>query len=145
MRNMNKIFVAVIAIILVFSVVGCGPAKSTVATIHILTQDQAGMKPAEIDQIARDFEALNPDIKVVMEYVGYDAIHDKVVTGMAATPPAYDASMVDVIWPDEFIKRIPAGCNQPDYSRNEIRDIPGLLEWRHPQWQDLWHAMAHGC
>jgi multiple sugar transport system substrate-binding protein len=104
MRNLNKIFVAVIAIILVFSVVGCGPAKSTVATIHILTQDQAGMKPAEIDQIARDFEALNPDIKVVMEYVGYDAIHDKVVTGMAATPPAYDASMVDVIWPDEFIK-----------------------------------------
>ena len=53
-------------------------------TIHILTQDQAGMKPAEIDQIARDFEAQNPDIKVVMEYVGYDYIHDKIVTGMAA-------------------------------------------------------------
>jgi multiple sugar transport system substrate-binding protein len=104
MRNINKIFVAVIAIILVFSVVGCGPAKSNVATIHVLTQDQAGMKPAEIDQIARDFEALNPDIKVVMEYVGYDYIHDKIVTGMAAKPPAYDASMIDVIWPDEFIK-----------------------------------------
>jgi multiple sugar transport system substrate-binding protein len=104
MRNINKIFVAVIAIILVFSVVGCGPAKSNVVTIHILTQDQAGMKPAEIDQIARDFEAANPDIKVSMEYVGYDYIHDKIVTGMAATPPAYDASMIDVIWPDEFIK-----------------------------------------
>jgi multiple sugar transport system substrate-binding protein len=39
-----------------------------------------------------------------MEYVGYDAIHDKIVTGMAATPPAYDASMIDVIWPDEFVK-----------------------------------------
>jgi multiple sugar transport system substrate-binding protein len=73
-------------------------------TIHILTQDQAGMKPAEIDQIARDFEALNPGITVVMEYVGYDAIHDKITTGMAANPPAYDASMIDVIWPDEFIK-----------------------------------------
>jgi multiple sugar transport system substrate-binding protein len=73
-------------------------------TIHILTQDQAGMKPAEIDQIARDFEALNPEIKVSMEYVGYDAIHDKIVTAMAANPPGYDASMIDVIWPDEFIK-----------------------------------------
>jgi multiple sugar transport system substrate-binding protein len=104
MRNMNKILMVVITIILVFSVVGCGPKKSSAVTIHILTQDQAGMKPAEIDQIARDFEALNPDIKVVMEYVGYDYIHDKIVTGMAATPPAYDASMVDVIWPDEFIK-----------------------------------------
>ena len=104
MRNMNKIFLGVITIILVFSVVGCGPKNAGPVTIHILTQDQAGMKPAEIDQIARDFEAANPDIKVVMEYVGYDYIHDKIVTGMAATPPAYDASMIDVIWPDEFIK-----------------------------------------
>ena len=39
-----------------------------------------------------------------MEYVGYDYVHDKIVTGMAAKPPAYDAAMVDVIWPDEFIK-----------------------------------------
>ncbi len=34
MRNINKILVAVIAIILVFSVVGCGPAKSNVVTIQ---------------------------------------------------------------------------------------------------------------
>jgi multiple sugar transport system substrate-binding protein len=73
-------------------------------TIHVLTMDQAGLKPAEIDQIAREFEAKNPDIKVVMEYLGYDYIHDKIVTGMAAKPPAYDAVMIDVIWPDEFIK-----------------------------------------
>src|SRR5512142_1940810 len=39
-----------------------------------------------------------------MEYVGYDYVHDKIVTGMAAKPPGYDASMIDVIWPDEFIK-----------------------------------------
>src|SRR4030042_3124234 len=39
-----------------------------------------------------------------MKYVGYDYVHDKIVTGMAATPPAYDAAMIDVIWPDEFIK-----------------------------------------
>jgi len=104
MRTMNKILVGVITLIMVFSLVGCGPKSTGPVTIHILTQDQAGMKPAEIDQIARDFEAANPDIKVVMEYVGYDYIHDKIVTGMAAKPPAYDASMIDVIWPDEFIK-----------------------------------------
>jgi multiple sugar transport system substrate-binding protein len=39
-----------------------------------------------------------------MEYLGYDFIHDKITTGMAAKPPAYDAAMIDVIWPDEFIK-----------------------------------------
>ncbi|HTX93161.1 MAG TPA: extracellular solute-binding protein [Anaerolineales bacterium] len=104
MRTINKILIGMITFILIFSVVGCTPKKSGPVTIHILTQDQAGMKPAEIDQIARDFEAQNPGIKVVMEYVGYDAIHDKITTGMAANPPAYDASMIDVIWPDEFIK-----------------------------------------
>jgi multiple sugar transport system substrate-binding protein len=79
-------------------------AAAAPVTIHLLTMDQAGLKPAEIDQIARDFEAKNPDIKVSMEYVSYDSVHDKIVTGMAAKPPAYDAAMIDVIWPDEFIK-----------------------------------------
>ncbi len=105
MRTLRKITICVLVLIIAFGMFGCKPkSTSGPVTIHILTQDQAGLKPAEIDQIARDFEALNPDIKVVMEYVSYDAIHDKVVTGMAATPPGYDASMIDVIWPDEFIK-----------------------------------------
>ncbi len=104
MRNLHKVFVGLIAFILMFSIVGCQPKSAGPVTIHILTMDQAGLKPAEIDQIARDFEAKNPDIKVVMEYVGYDYVHDKIVTGMAAKPPAYDAAMIDVIWPDEFIK-----------------------------------------
>ncbi|MGD0708695.1 MAG: extracellular solute-binding protein [Anaerolineaceae bacterium] len=105
MRNFSKIFMSAVVLILVVSVVGCSPAKSAgPVTIHVLTMDQAGLKPAEIDQIVSDFEAQNPDIKVVMEYVGYDYVHDKIVTGMAANPPAYDAAMIDVIWPDEFIK-----------------------------------------
>ena len=93
-------------------------------TIHILTMDQAGLKPADIDQIARDFEAKNPDIKVVMEYVGYDYVHDKIVTGMAAKPPAYDAAMIDVIWPDEFIK---AGYLLDVTSRSHPRDEIGIF------------------
>jgi multiple sugar transport system substrate-binding protein len=80
------------------------PPAAAPVTIHVLTMQQAGLKPEEIDQIARDFEAQNPDIKVSMEYVGYDSVHDKITTGMAANPPAYDAAMIDVIWPDEFIK-----------------------------------------
>jgi len=104
MRNLYKIALLAMAVVLAISVVGCQPKQTGPVTIHILTMDQAGLKPAEIDQIARDFEVLNPDIKVVMEYVGYDFVHDKIVTGMAAKPPAYDAAMIDVIWPDEFIK-----------------------------------------
>lgn len=104
MRTLSKLALLAMAFVLTFGLVGCGSKQTGPVTIHILTMDQAGLKPAEIDQIARDFEAQNPDIKVVMEYVGYDYVHDKIVTGMAATPPAYDAAMIDVIWPDEFIK-----------------------------------------
>jgi multiple sugar transport system substrate-binding protein len=105
MRTFNKITIMIVTLIMVLGAVGCSQApQAGPVTIHVLTMDQAGLKPAEIDQIARDFEALNPDIKVVMEYVGYDYVHDKIVTGMAATPPGYDAAMIDVIWPDEFIK-----------------------------------------
>jgi len=105
MRTVYKITTLFIALILVAGLAACAPgAASGPVTIHVLTMDQAGLKPAEIDQIAREFEAKNPDIKVSMEYLGYDNVHDKIVTGMAAKPPAYDAAMIDVIWPDEFIK-----------------------------------------
>src|SRR5512143_1315938 len=104
MRSLYKISLFVMALLFVIGTVGCAPKTAGPVIIHVLTMDQAGLKPAEIDQIARDFEAKNPDIKVSMEYVSYDNVHDKIVTGMAAKPPAYDAAMLDVIWPDEFIK-----------------------------------------
>lgn len=106
MRTIYKFTLFALALLFLLGATGCAPqpAASGPVTIHVLTMDQAGLKPAEIDQIARDFEAKNPDIKVNMEYLGYDFIHDKITTGMAANPPAYDAVMIDVIWPDEFIK-----------------------------------------
>lgn len=105
MRSMNRICMLLFALVFVIGAAGCAPKQPAgPVTIHVLTMDQAGLKPAEIDQIVKDFEAKNPDIKVSMEYLGYDFIHDKITTGMAAKPPAYDAAMIDVIWPDEFIK-----------------------------------------
>ena len=105
MRSLYKISLLALALLLVAGSLGCAPKQAAgPVTIHVLTMDQAGLKPGEIDQIARDFEAKNPDIKVSMEYVSYDNVHDKIVTGMAAKPPASDAAMLAVIWPDEFIK-----------------------------------------
>ncbi len=105
MRSLYKISLLVMALLFVVGTVGCAPKPAAgPVTIHVITMDQAAMKTSEIDEVARAFEALNPDIKVSMEYVSYDNLHDKIVTGMAAKPPAYDAVMVDVIWPDEFIK-----------------------------------------
>ncbi len=105
MRSLYKIGLLALALVFLVGTVGCAPqAAAGLVTIHVITMDQAAMKTSEMDEVARAFEAQNPDIKVNMEYVGYDNLHDKIVTGMAAKPPAYDAVMVDVIWPDEFIK-----------------------------------------
>ena len=65
---------------------------------------QAAMTTDEMDAVAKEFMAANPNIKVEMEYVPYDALHDKFVTAMATNPPPYDVIMVDVIWYDEFVK-----------------------------------------
>jgi multiple sugar transport system substrate-binding protein len=72
-------------------------------TIHVLTMDQAAMTTDEMDAVAREFEAGNPDVKVEIEYIAYDNLHDKFVTAMATNPPPYDVVMVDVVWYDEFI------------------------------------------
>lgn len=104
MRTLNKIALLSVAIVMAVSLVSCASKPAGPITLHLLTMDQAGIKNSEVDQIARQFEAQNPGIKINMEYVGYDYVHDKIVTGMAAKPPAYDAAMIDVIWPDEFIK-----------------------------------------
>jgi len=81
------------------------PARAADAvTIHVLSMSQAAMTNDEMDAVAKEFMTANPNIKVEMEYVSYDALHDKIVTAMASTPPAYDAILVDVIWYAEFAK-----------------------------------------
>ncbi|MEW5959695.1 MAG: extracellular solute-binding protein, partial [Chloroflexota bacterium] len=83
------------------------PAKEQAAgpvTIRVLTMQQAAMTTDEMDSVAQEFMAANPNVKVEMEYVSYDALHDKIVTAMATTPPPYDVVMVDVVWYSEFVK-----------------------------------------
>jgi len=73
-------------------------------TIHVLTMQQAAMTNDEMNAVADEFMAANPNIKVEMEFVSYDALHDKFTTAMATNPPPYDVVMVDVIWYTEFVK-----------------------------------------
>src|SRR5258706_14304141 len=93
-KKMKTLYKIALLIMVVVLAVSCAPkpAASGPVTIHVLTMDQSGLKPAEIDQIARDFEAKKPNIKVFIEYLGYDFVRDKITTGMAANPPAYDAA-----------------------------------------------------
>jgi multiple sugar transport system substrate-binding protein len=76
------------------------PAAKT--TVHVLTMEQAGPTVEEMNAIVAEFNKANPNIEVLIDYVSYDALHDKIVTALASTPPAYDVFLMDDIWYAEF-------------------------------------------
>jgi len=80
--------VFVLALLFLIGTVGCAPkAAAGPVTIHVMTMDQAGLKARRDRSDCEGFEAQNPDIKVSMEYVGYDNVHDKDRDRKAAKPP----------------------------------------------------------
>jgi multiple sugar transport system substrate-binding protein len=102
MRTRWKPFLIVLFLIFTLGIVTVQAQDPT--TIHVLTMQQAAMTPEEMQSVADEFNAANPGIKVELEFVSYDALHDKIVTSMATNPPPYDAILSDVIWYPEFVK-----------------------------------------
>jgi multiple sugar transport system substrate-binding protein len=78
-----------------------GAAQDEVV-ISIVSMDQAGMTPDELDEIATRFEEANPGIKVETNYVSYEGLHDLLVTSVSSSPPAFDIFLMDDIWFAEF-------------------------------------------
>ncbi|MGE5643188.1 MAG: ABC transporter substrate-binding protein [Byssovorax cruenta] len=105
MKTIRSMLFTLIAIVLIASVVGCQPKPAAgPVTIHVLAMEQAGPTVDEMNAIVGEFNKENPDTKVEIEYVAYDALHDKITTAMASNPPAYDVFLVDDIWYAEFAK-----------------------------------------
>ena len=111
MRTFQRTALLMVAVLLVISVVGCQSTSETQAPagekaiVRVLTMDQAAMSVDQMNEVATEFMAANPDITIEMTYVPYEQVHDKFVTGAATTPPAYDVVMTDVVWYDEFIEK----------------------------------------
>ncbi len=99
----SKVFLTVLVFSLLLSI-GVVQAQDPV-TINVLYMAQAALSTEEMDAIIAEFEALNPNINVEVEYVAYEALHDKFTTSMATDPVPYDVVMVDVIWYTEFVQR----------------------------------------
>ncbi len=121
------------------------PAPVEKATVHVLTMEQAGPTVDEMNAIVAEFNKANPNIKVEIEYVAYDALHDKITTAMASTPPAYDVFLVDDIWYAEFAT---SGyvLDVTDRITQEMRDehLRSRLGYHHRGRQGLRHALAAG-
>ncbi|MFM2486266.1 extracellular solute-binding protein [Celerinatantimonas yamalensis] len=77
---------------------------SAQTTINALFMSQAAYSQSDIKSMTQDFQKANPDIKVNLEFVPYEALHDKIVAAKGAGANGYDVVLYDVIWPAEFAK-----------------------------------------
>jgi multiple sugar transport system substrate-binding protein len=75
---------------------------SAETTINAIFMSQAAYSEADVRNMTADFEKANPDVKVNLEFVPYEALHDKIVAAQGAGERGYDVVLFDVIWPAEF-------------------------------------------
>jgi multiple sugar transport system substrate-binding protein len=80
------------------------PAAAADVTLNALFMKQAAYSEDDIRAMTADFEKANPGIKVNLEFVPYEALHDKIVAAHGAGGAGYDVVLFDVIWPAEFAK-----------------------------------------
>ncbi|MBP2169388.1 multiple sugar transport system substrate-binding protein [Erwinia toletana] len=72
--------------------------------INALFMTQAAYSENDIRAMTSDFEKQHPDISVNLEFVPYEALHDKIVAARGAGSKGYDVVLFDAIWPAEFTK-----------------------------------------
>ena len=89
---------------------------------NALFMKQAAYSEDDIKAMTTDFEKANPDIKVNLEFVPYEALHDKTIA--AAASGGYDVVLFDVIWPAEYATN---GFLQDVTSRINKADVPKIF------------------
>ena len=90
--------------------------------LNALFMKQAAYSEDDIKAMTTDFEKANPDIKVNLEFVPYEALHDKTIA--AAASGGYDVVLFDVIWPAEYATN---GFLQDVTSRINKADVPKIF------------------
>lgn len=103
MKPLTRLMSLLFVVSLLFGIVGCSSqAEEGPAQVRVLSMEQAGPTVEEMNAIVAEFNEGHPDVELIIEYVSYDALHDKITTAMVADPPAYDVMLVDDIWFAEF-------------------------------------------
>lgn len=75
---------------------------SAATQINALFMTQAAYSENDIRAMTSDFEKQHPDVKVNLEFVPYEALHDKIVAARGAGGNGYDVVLFDAIWLTEF-------------------------------------------
>jgi multiple sugar transport system substrate-binding protein len=79
-----------------------GSATAEDVTLRALFMKQTAYSDDDVRGMTADFEKANPGIKVDLEFVPYEALHDKIVASINAGNSGYDVTLFDTIWPAEF-------------------------------------------
>lgn len=105
---------------------GCGGGETEgggPVTLSALFMKQAAYSDADVKNMTEQFQKQNPNIKVNLTFVAYEALHDKIVA--AAPAGTYDTVLVDVIWPAEFASKkmiVDITDRFPESERSKIFD-----------------------
>ncbi|MDQ0474062.1 extracellular solute-binding protein [Labrys wisconsinensis] len=83
------------------AVTGAALASAEEVTLNALFMSQAGYDEKDLRAMTEAFTAKHPDIKVNLEFVPYEGLHDKIVLANGSDH-GYDSVLIDVIWPAEF-------------------------------------------
>lgn len=104
MKHLFRGLSLLLVVVFMIGAAGCAGQQEEAGpkVLRVLAMQQAGPTPEEMNAIVEQFNTTNPNVQVEIEYVSYDALHDKIVTAMSTTPPAYDIILVDDIWYAEF-------------------------------------------
>ena len=94
MRHPLRFLTALLAVV--------GFAAAQDVTLDALFMQQAAYSNDDIRNMTAEFEADHPGVTVDLEFVSYEALHNKIVTAAAAGTGGYDVVLFDVIWPAEF-------------------------------------------
>lgn len=70
-------------------------------TLNALFMAQAAYSEADVRAMTDQFQKENPDVKVNLEFVPYEGLHDKTVLAQGSGG-GYDVVLFDVIWPAEY-------------------------------------------
>lgn len=72
--------------------------------LNALFMSQAAYSESDVRAMTSDFEKAHPDVSVNLEFVPYEALHDKIIAARGAGSNGYDVVLFDDMWPAEFAK-----------------------------------------
>lgn len=90
---------ALVGGVMILSATGTNAFAET--TLNALFMAQSAYSEADVRAMTDDFTKANPDIKVNLEFVPYEGLHDKTVLAQGSGG-GYDVVLFDVIWPAEY-------------------------------------------